>query len=667
MSHNPIFRSLLCLLVTCGLALTIGCSEPNELPWTKGDLPEAEIEIMATDAWVFEDSSLWDVQKDMLTLVKPGALMESIRRPGSVALINGTQEISDFSLTARVMSSQNPEVFGRDVIIVFGYRSPEEFYYAHLSNDNTVMPHNGIFVVDHSDRRRIDHQGVESAPPARLVDSAWHQVRLDRNTDSGSIEVFMDDLRAPLLTATDSTFADGAVGFGSFDDTGAIRDIRLIRGVPSLINPVVEPVELGSLTLTLEHFATIPASDTSSASKARINYLTQANDGSGRLFVNDQRGKLHVIQDGLVEEYLDVRGYFTDFVDAPGLNTGFSFAAFHPDFATNGKLYTVHSEAGAALQGSKADYSNGPDDVMQSVVVEWTTPTPDAQTFTGSHRELLRLGFYSVMHGIQQIGFNPLVGTGTPDYGMLYLAIGDGEAPGTQTNSPQLLQSHTGKFFRIDPLGTNAPNGSYGIPTDNPFVEYPQALGEIWAVGVRNPHRFSWDAETGLMYIGHIGEGQVDAVFRGFAGANYGWNFREGGFRYEKLDPRAVYPVSSTSKSVGFTDPVIRLDHDDHSSIVGGFVYRGRALPALFGKYLFGDIVRGRISYANAAEMSEDGQYAPIKRATLLDANGTPQMFDHFSQNPNRADLRFGMDAEGEIYVLSKSNGSVWKIVSASN
>jgi glucose/arabinose dehydrogenase len=615
---------------------------------------------VAVNEWTFENPAIWTHKDGVLELVTPDSAYEGIRRPFSVAIAKGTSALADFHFVANVKSTISPDVIGRDVIIVFGYRSPEEFYYAHLSNDNTVMPHNGIFIVDHADRRRIDDQGLENPPEERLNDSEWHQVRIDRIATTGKITVYLDDLRSPLMTATDTTFKNGSVGFGSFDDTGAIRDVSVVSGTPPLIDPISEPIAVGDLSLRLEHFADIPASDTTGGPLARINYLGHANDNSGRLFVNDLRGKLYVIDDGEVSEYLDLRSQYPNFVDDPGLGSGFGFFAFHPDFAQNGKLYTVHTEAGEALENETPDYSNGPGDVIQGVLLEWTTSAPGAPTFSGTAREVLRLGFSAVLHGIQQIAFDPSASANDSEYGLLYVSVGDGERPGAQSENPQSLGAHTGKILRIDPLGETSPNGNYGIPTTNPFLNKPDALGEIWALGLRNPHRFSWDAVTHAMYIGHIGEAKVESIFRGQKGANYGWNHREGGFRFEKGDPFNVYPISRSSDA-RFTNPAARFDHDELSALVGGFVYRGNRLPALLGKYVFGDIVSGQIYYVDARDLEMGGADSKVQQATLIDSNHADRMFEYFSGR-SRADLRFGMDANGEMYVLSKANGSIWSI-----
>lgn len=638
-------------LVACCLLLA-SCAAPESTEEAFWSTPSE---------WILEEPELWTVEGDTLTLHTPGAIPEGLRRPGSVAVVAGTEDLGRMHLRAELRSTQDTTITGRDVILVFGYRSPEEFYYAHLSKDNTIMPHNGIFVVDHADRRRIDDQGVEGAPPARIHDTRWHRVRLDRDVESGAIRVFVDDLRTPILTATDTTFRSGAIGFGSFDDTGQIRRLQWQAGPPPLMDPVPEAPGEARLAIQLERVATIPASDTTGGPAARINYLTEPTDGSGRLFVPDLRGTLHAIDAGSVTPYLDVREVFPEFMDSPGLGSGLGFVAFDPEFAENGLFYTVHTEDGRALTEKRPDYSSG-EDRVHGVVTEWTVTDPAARTFEGTYREVMRLGFRVMLHGIQQIGFNPLAEPGDEDYGLLYVAVGDGEAPGNHSLAPQSLEAHNGSLMRIDPQGTDSPNGGYGIPQFNPFVGERDALDEIWAYGFRNPHRFSWDSESGRMLISHIGEARVDAIFVGLPGANYGWNEREGGFRYEKADPLEVYPLNEDDGLTStYEAPVIVMDHDEMSALVGGFVVRDERLSAMNGVYLFADLASGRLF---ESDLPASGQRSTIFEVSITDEQGNSVTMADLAGR-GRAEIRFGVDAQDWIYLLSKANGGIWRIVDA--
>jgi hypothetical protein len=177
----------------------------------------------------------WAFPGDEVVLTEPGTDPGPPRRPFEYAVLTEGPEFGSVRFDAEVRIDTPVEITNRDVIVVFGYRSPTEFYYAHLSTDNTIYPHNGIFVVDNADRLRIDDQWNEfasvGAPPA-IDDARWHDVRVVHCAGSGEIAVYVDHSRTPLMTAVDPTFESGRVGFGSFDNTGRIRDLT-VRGVPA--------------------------------------------------------------------------------------------------------------------------------------------------------------------------------------------------------------------------------------------------------------------------------------------------------------------------------------------------------------------------------------------------------------------------------------------------
>ena len=196
------------------------------------------------------------------------------------------------------------------------------------------------------------------------------------------------------------------------------------------------------------------------------------------------------------------------------------------------------------------------------MVTEWTARNPDANTFRGTSREILRLGFASQIHGIQQIDFNPTAAKRDGDYGLLYLAVGDGGI-GLNTDIPQELDNPYGKIWRIDPDGTDGPNGQYGVPRSNPFVGDTGALGEIYALGMRDPHRFSWDAGgQHRLYLGHIGQHAIEGVYEVRAGDNLGWSTVEGRFVYDNADECNLYSLPEDHEAWGFTYPVAAFDHD---------------------------------------------------------------------------------------------------------
>jgi len=298
---------------------------------------------------------------------------------------------------------------------------------------------------------------------------------------------------------------------------------------------------------------------------------------------------------------------------------------------------------------------------VQSVLLEWKANDPKDTVFSGTQRELLRVDMVSGGHTFQQVTFNPLAKPNTADDGMLYLGIGDGVS--ALRGYPFLcdnIYNIWGSVIRIDPSGNNSSNGNYGIPDDNPFVDTPNAIGEIWANGFRNPHRITWDLTgTGKMLITNIGQHSVEEVNLGKAGANYGWPHREGTFLFDvEGNVEVVYPLPEEEDK--YTYPVAQYDHDEGSAISGGFVYSGAAIPVLRGKYIFGDMTRGYIYYSEVEEMV-DGKQASVYLMNVS-INGEVSDMESITQ-ALRVDLRIGIDEDGEIYLFSKGNGAVYKVV----
>ncbi|MDG4786606.1 PQQ-dependent sugar dehydrogenase [Micromonospora sp. WMMD1102] len=457
------------------------------------------------------------------------------------------------------------------------------------------------------------------------------------------------------------------------------------RAADAIYDPVPEQQIQSRLGLVLSEYATFPKSEPTPAPtdprlmrQARINTIMELPDGSGRRAVPDLNGSLHLVRDGVPRVYLDVAGTFAPrFFSGQGLGQGFGYVAFHPDFGRNGRFYTVHTES-APSNPAVPDYSQ-PNTVFHGIVTEWTATDPAADTFAGSRREVLRIGFGGRVHGIQEINFNPTARRGDAEHGLLYVAAGDGGV-GVRNTDPQNLAMPHGKLLRIDPAGSNAPNGRYGIPPSNPFVGRPGALGEIYAIGMRDPHRFSWDRATGRMYLGHIGEHAIEAIYEVRAGDNLGWSEREGAFVFDRTATNPcdrILPLPPDDADHGYTYPVAAYDHepapgwnctaDVGVAVAGGFVYRGRDVPALRGKYVFGDLVDGRVLYTEADRMRRGRDLAPIHRLALFDAAGNPVRMQDLSGpgapgDPERVDLRFGTDARGELYLLAKANGKIWKV-----
>lgn len=450
---------------------------------------------------------------------------------------------------------------------------------------------------------------------------------------------------------------------------------------PPLTDPIPQDPITSGLGLTVQEYASFPKSeptpppvDPRLVRTNRINYIGDVPDGSGRKYVPDLNGKLYLVEHGTPHVYLDVGQTFApEFFSGRGLGQGFGFVTFHPDFKRNGKFYTVHTEL-ASLTTKVPDLTPQPNTLYHGVITEWTAADPAAGTFQGTRREVLRLGFAGQIHGIQQIDFNPAARRWDRDYGLLYVAAGDG-GQGAKNTDPQNLAIPQGKILRIDPKGTDGAGGRYGIPAGNPFVGRPGVLGEIYAYGMRDPHRFSWDpGGRHRLLLGHIGEHAVESVYDVQAGDNLGWSEREGPFVYDKAATNPcdrLYPLPADDAKNGYTYPVAAYDHnppptwnctsDVGRAISGGFVYRGYKMPDLRGKYIFGDIVDGRVFYTNEHEMRRGAGLAPLYQLMVYDQTGKRVTMPELVGD-KRVDLRFGTDAAGELYLIAKANGKIYKV-----
>jgi len=184
--------------------------------------------VMGASNWAVVTPDKWDFPGDQVILAEAGEQRPGPRRPFEYAVLTKGPQWGSVEINAEVRLDTPTSVSNRDVIIVFGYRSDTEFYYAHLSQDNTIYPHNGIFVVNNADRLRIEHQwnGSVGAPPA-VTDEEWHEVKVRHCADTGEIAVYVDGSKKPLMTATDTTFDSGRVGFGSFDNIGRLRNLSV--------------------------------------------------------------------------------------------------------------------------------------------------------------------------------------------------------------------------------------------------------------------------------------------------------------------------------------------------------------------------------------------------------------------------------------------------------
>jgi hypothetical protein len=444
-------------------------------------------------------------------------------------------------------------------------------------------------------------------------------------------------------------------------------------------DPFPEPIAAGSTPLRINfvEFAAIPDV---AGEPARMMLL--ANEpGTRRLFVNDMRGPLYSVSyDGrTVKQYLDVNAEKWQVnVQSMGNERGFQSFAFHPQFSQSGaggfgKFYTLTDTANTK---PTPDFRpGGGTRTHDTVLLEWTAKTPAAETYDGGPpRELIRFEQPFANHNAGLLAFNPLAAAGAPDFGLLYMSFADGGSGGDPLELAQNLSSPFGKLLRLDPLGSNSANGKYGIPAANPFAGDNNAstLGEIYAYGLRNPQRYTWDSKSGSMFLADIGQNTVEEVDIVTPGANLGWNDWEGSFTY--VGREGVGPANQRGDST-VTYPIVEYGQPDpllqpQSAVTMGVVYRQTAIKPLTNMVVFGDNPSGEVFYVSADNLPKGGQSA-IRRI-LFNDNGAAKTLLQLIQDKNakqgrkpatRADLRFGSGPNGEIYLINKRDGTIRQLV----
>ncbi|OFV99500.1 MAG: hypothetical protein A3H28_08645 [Acidobacteria bacterium RIFCSPLOWO2_02_FULL_61_28] len=473
-------------------------------------------------------------------------------------------------------------------------------------------------------------------------------------------------------------------------------------------NPIADPVVKRGLTVQIKEIARLPDTrglrpadqEVVPAGWARVSYVRDIADG--RRFANDSRGFLYLLdRNNQTSVYADVAAAFP-FAIYNRLESGFIGFTFHPDFARNGLFYTVHGERAKDNPGKLNFIPPGYTEVdvnHHDVITEWHATNPAANTFEGTRRELLRVGqvVTNLTHPFGAVEFNPTSKPGAPDYGLLYTSgsdLGFSNGGGPNASNPrqtQRLDTVVTAILRIDPRSPSVSGGTkglgdYTIPAINKFAADgdPNTLGEIYAYGFRNAHRLSWDLTDGTMFVSDIGMSNIEEINIVREGNNYGWMQREGFFDNGVTKPGGVlgqvFPLPADilngERKDGFTYPVAIYDHNDGQSITDGFAYHGR-IPALRGKFVFGDIVRGRLFVADLAAMkaADDGiprTVAPVEEIQLYikDASGkrTYVTLRELIEAKNgatvtRADLHIGRSRDGELFITSRQDGTIRMLV----
>jgi len=345
---------------------------------------------------------------------------------------------------------------------------------------------------------------------------------------------------------------------------------------------------------------------------APIGLEIAPNDPLGRIFIVEQAGKIRVIQSGVLQAgpFLDITGKVE-----PGGEKGLLGLAFHPNFSSNSKFYVNYTQR-VGMQ-------------LQSVIAEYAAFSSTSSSANPTSELILPLGSSGPVdqpfdnHNGGQLAFGP--------DGLLYIGLGDGGGSNDTFGNGQNTNSLLGKILRVgvDP---------FFIPSDNPF-ENGGGAPEVYAYGLRNPWRFSFDRTTGRLFAGDVGQNAREEVDLITLGGNFGWNIMEGSI----CRPGGPANCNMTNLILPITD----YDHGaaGGSSVIGGFVYRGSAIPALVGTYIFGDLSSGRVW-----GLKEDSSGAWI-RTLVLEHDLTVSAF--------------GQDAAGELYLVDYGNGAIFRLVAA--
>jgi hypothetical protein len=477
---------------------------------------------------------------------------------------------------------------------------------------------------------------------------------------------------------------------------------------------------------------------------ARVNAIREEPGGADRFYVHDLKGPLNILdkQSKKLTTYLDFNGrsgkpgLFGKLLFEAGYGCGLASLYFDPDYRRNGRFYTVHIED-PAIAGSNVPVNANfpglnlsgyattkpiasPGSVLyEGVLIEWTDTNIGNASFEGTARELLRVQLNTRIHPLGDLTFNPAARPGDPDWRILYIACGDGgsgEDRSEMRSNPQRLNNFEGKILRIvpdlgpDPGGRTAStvseNGRYRIPDDNPFVAKAGARKEIWAYGLRNPHRLSWAVDpsnpaNNRLIATTVGLHTWEMVHIIQKGANYGYPLREGTEQLNADNRTTPRPQSDripvrvdapTEEYVTPRYPVVQYGHvpGGGDAVGSGFLYNG-TIEALRGKYLFTDLSTGRVWYAEYKDMlaADDGNpdtLAPIHEVKILwngrthdtlypvaeaayharggkdpDLPGTATV-----SGQSRVDARFAIDNAGELYLYSKTDGMIRAVVGAS-
>jgi glucose/arabinose dehydrogenase/plastocyanin len=527
------------------------------------------------------------------------------------------------------------------------------------------------------------------------------------NTDPVAIGAMLTDTNGTITNV--SIFSDGVL-------------VRSVSTSPFVFNTAPFTFTLGTHTLTAT--ATDDSGLVATSAPVQLSiarYTAEVTNGAGalflvvvatnlsaplygvsppadthRLFVLEQNGLIRIIKDGVLQvaPALDLQTLVQPPLNAanPNDERGLLGLAFHPGFTNPASpgyqtLYTYNSESISSNGPPTYVLPDNATNNYKNAINEWKISSTNADVIDPtSRREVISFGKNAQNHNGGTCTFGP--------DGYMYLALGDGGnandvGPGhiSPGGNAQNLSVPLGKMLRFDPLNPTlnptsadpvSANGQYRIPVNNPF-QGPGQVSEIYAYGFRNPYRFSFDRVTGDLIEADVGQNNIEEINRVVRGANYGWAIKEGDFLFNQTNgpTGAAGTIGappghfSPGAPAGLTDPIsgplgiLEYDHNNGISITGGFVYRGSAVPELYGKYIFGDLalvaspvrIDGRIFYADL-------------QAGVLNVFTLPQFGSEILPDGQTVH-GFGQDGNGELYAMATSTppngngGVVYKLFSA--
>lgn len=572
--------------------------------------------------------------------------------------------------------------------------------------------------------------------PPDLTDNQWTY----GSSDADIHKIIKEGKTANMMPSFQGALSDNQI-------KNIIAFVRSIKNTPgaATVNTTEEKsaAVADGLTLELKDFIELPitgdmTNDRVTGVLARGGVLKGEPGNANRLFINDLNGPLYIYDKKSKElkTYLNLdgsaghSGIFPKFTATMGYAAGLVNFEFDPEYAKNGIFYTLHME-NAATQGESAlplpgkvqglnlegyqlstallpPIAPNPRGLREMVLIEWTDKQLGNTTFEGTAREVMRMQLPGIFHPFNEMIFNPSAKKGDPEWRVMYLGVGDagtGERPGPTRNYAQRLDNFQGKVLRIIPMLSEhvttslvSENGRYRIPNDNPFVSVAGAKKEIWAYGMRNPHRLTWYIDplkptkpTLIAFnIGLVTYETIEIIKKG---ANYGYPLREGNKSMSAnnamgpIPDEDILPIMVTdSISIGTIKPsypVVQYPHapGGGDAIANGFIYRGKRIPTLKNAIVFGDITTGRVWYSTIKDVLSADDNNPSTVAPIHELNtGIRQLAEEkYKQRgglasglpgrgavagAGRIDLRIAEDHEGELYLLTKGDGMIRQAIS---